>query len=139
MEEFPPIGRFKVLAKLGSGSYGDVFKVEDDGGRHFALKRIQGSAPKDAAKRFENEIWALRSLDHPSIPKFIERGEDNGQPFFVMTFCQGASLRRLHEQLCQDLAPCGVTRVPAVLGAVLNALVPTHERGSCHRDIKDEH
>jgi len=55
-----------------------VFRKDDV---EFALKWLRSDAERQGAYRFQNEIWALEKLDHPAIPKLIDRGEHDGCPY----------------------------------------------------------
>lgn len=129
-------GEFVKVGFLGAGSFGHVFHVRR-GDEEFALKWLKPDAEADARPRFENEAWALQALDHPVIPRFIDRGEHNGRPWLVMTLAHGISLRALHEKQVRERTPCGQMRVLDIMIAVLDALTYMHARDVYHRDVKD--
>src|SRR5713226_3638454 len=132
------VGNYKVLKRLGSGSFGETFQVTSPDDTEYALKLLRSGADKDARLRFLNEIWALKSLNHPVIPKFISEGEYDGRPYLVESLAQGKSLR---QQLAEQRGEGGASsqmRVLSIVIAVLDGLAHMHERGILHRDVKDD-
>jgi len=126
---------FENQGHLGTGSFGDVFRVRRDDGE-YALKWLHGAAPPEARARFENEAWALQTLAHPGIPRFIARGEHLGRPWLVMTLAAGCSLEDLWATQVAERAPGGQMRVLDITIAVLDALSYMHGRNIFHRDVK---
>ena len=99
-------GRYRLLARLGEGGMGSVYKVEDvtRPGRYLALKELLDDAtlPLEeraaAVKRFDDEIALLRRLHHPRIPSFEGHFLDRGQHYFLMALIPGVTLEDLQEQ-----------------------------------------
>ena len=99
-------GRYRLLARLGEGGMGSVYKVEDTTrpGRYLALKELLDDAtlPPDeraaAIKRFDDEIALLRRLRHPRIPSFEGHFLERGQHYFLMALIPGVTLEDLQAQ-----------------------------------------
>lgn len=142
MSSLPPIHpeefeEYRTEEYLGRGSYGDVFRVVRDD-KQYALKWLRNDVEADAAKRFENEIWALQQLHHPVVPEFVARGMNLDRPYAVMTLARGRSLRKVALEQAQESTLIGQVRILTITVAVLDALAHILGRGICHRDVKDD-
>src|SRR5258706_138212 len=84
------------------------------------------------AARLEREARTVSSLDHPHIYTLYDIAKHDGQPFLVMEFVEGQTLRAL---VGQELDIDALTRLVA---QVANALKAAHLAGVVHRDIKPE-
>lgn len=124
-------GRYLVRAKLGGGGMGTVYLAFDPN-----LKReVAVKAPKlDNAidvKRFLHEASAAAKVSHSHICPIYDSGEQDGIPYVVMKYIEGASLAEFlkHERMAPVRAVELVVKVALGLGAV-------HEKGIIHRDMK---
>lgn len=134
------IGRYEVVAELGRGSMGAVYKARDPQiGRTVAIKiiltaNLSADALEQYKQRFVREAQAAGQMSHPGIVTIHDIAEDaSGQPFLVMEFIEGIALDRL-------LVP-GAERMPLdrcldIGIQVAEALEYAHRRGVVHRDVK---
>jgi len=129
------IGNYKILAKIGKGGMGDIYKaLQEPLKRIVALKVLPPQLSRDPefAKRFEIEAKAISLLQHQNIVSIYEYGEDDGLRYFAMQFVDGVDLgRRLSEH---RLIP-----VPEVIDftrQICRALRYAHSCDIIHRDIK---
>jgi eukaryotic-like serine/threonine-protein kinase len=133
------IGRYEVLAELGQGAMGIVYKTRDPQLERIVaiktLRRDLGLPPEEYAdlrKRFYQEATAAGRLNHPSIVTIHDVVEIGDVPYIVMEFLDGRPLADLIASR-GSLPPAEAVRL---LGPVCAALDYAHAHGVVHRDIK---
>jgi tetratricopeptide (TPR) repeat protein len=134
LEQGAQLGAYEILAPLGAGGMGEVYRARDTRlGRHVAIKLIGERLAPDAAarKRFEREARAIAALSHPNIVALYDIGDHDGLTFAVMELLEG-------EPLDRRLARGGVSVAEAIdiAAAVADGIASAHARGVVHRDIK---
>lgn len=130
------LGRYRIIAELGRGAMGVVYKAEDPSlNRTVAIKTIlMGTQTEERAEyeaRFDQEAKAAGGLNHPNIVTIHDIGRDGELAYMAMELLDGVDLRELmkHGQLPLALA--------LDIGAqVAEGLAFAHEHGVVHRDIK---
>jgi len=127
------ISHYKILAKLGEGGMGVVYKAEDTKlKRTVALKFLSAIALGGEEKsRFLREAQAAAALNHPNICTIHAIDEVDGQMFIAMEFIEGQSLREKIEA-----GPLKIEEAIKFATQVADGLQAAHEKGITHRDIK---
>ena len=129
------IGNYRVLRRLGSGGFAEVYL-----GEHVylhtqaAIKLLSTRLAEDGLTHFQHEAQTIASLDHPHIVRVLDFGIQDQTPFLVMAYASGGTLRQHH--------PAGTRlTLPPLVDAVTqiaDALQYAHDRKIIHRDIKPE-
>ncbi|MFI5461092.1 MAG: protein kinase [Isosphaerales bacterium] len=121
----------EVLELLGRGGMGVVYRARQLAlGRQVALKMIQIRGDSRYAARLRAEASALARLQHPNIVQIHELGEHDGQPFLLLEYLDGGTLR----QRCGK--PQGPRAAASLVQTLADAIHSAHERGITHRDLK---
>ena len=134
------VSHYKILAKLGEGGMGVVYKAEDlKLTRTVALKFLpeqSGTATVDR-ERFIREARLAAALNHPNIATVFEisageaEAERPGQMFIAMEFVEGKTLREMI-----DAGPLKIDEAIRIAVQATEGLHAAHEKGVVHRDVK---
>src|ERR1700736_4827612 len=90
------IGAYQILAPLGAGAMGEVYRARDTRlGREVALKLLPASQTHDesAHELVEREARIVASLNHPNVLALYDIGMHNGAMYMVTELIDGESLR----------------------------------------------
>ena len=135
----PPhhLNRYEVLAELGRGAMGVVYKAQDPViDRTVAIKTIcleePGSESGAWRQRFYREAKSAGRLNHPNIVTIYDVGESEEVAYIAMEFLGGQSLREILDS-GTVLPPSTIAEIAA---QVADGLAFAHQRGVIHRDIK---
>jgi serine/threonine protein kinase len=88
------IGGYTVVAPLGSGGMGTVYRAVDGGGTAVALKLLHPHVGADAAvrARLMREVAALQRLRHPAVAAVLDAEADSTEAFLVTELVPGETL-----------------------------------------------
>src|SRR5262245_29870696 len=131
------IGAYTILALLGRGGMGVVYRARDERlRREVAIKVLPASFAHDAdrLRRFEQEAHATSAINHPNILTIYDIGAHEEAPFIVAELLEGAELR---EQLEPGALP--VRKALEYAQQIATGLAAAHEKGIVHRDLEPEH
>ncbi|MGW3495163.1 serine/threonine-protein kinase [Streptomyces sp. NPDC001020] len=133
-------GRYRLLAKLGHGGMGTVWRAKDETvDREVAVKepRVPDHLPEreqaNAYERMRREARAAARLDHPGVVNVHDVAVVDGRPWIVMELVRGRSLGDALQE-----GTLGVREAARTGLEVLGALEAAHEAGILHRDVKPD-
>nr|WP_147454058.1 Stk1 family PASTA domain-containing Ser/Thr kinase [Tessaracoccus antarcticus] len=129
--------RYEILAKLARGGMATVYRARDLRlMRTIAVKIMRRDLGEDDdfAAKFDHEARAAATLNHPAVVGVFDQGTAQGQPYIVMEFVEGETLRR---RISRE-APLRPEKALELIEPVVAALACAHESGLVHRDIKPE-
>jgi predicted Ser/Thr protein kinase/tetratricopeptide (TPR) repeat protein len=129
------IGKYQVVAKIGEGAMGEVYKARDPLlNRNVAIKTISASLAVDPQfkERFKREAQSAASLNHPNIVTVYEYGDDAGVTYIAMEFLEGVDLR----EAIRAKALGHLGRKLEVMEQISEGVASAHARGIVHRDLK---
>ncbi|TMA28552.1 MAG: hypothetical protein E6J78_05390 [Deltaproteobacteria bacterium] len=128
-------GRYVCQRELGRGGMGRVFVAHDlKIDRQVAVKILSpGPHGDDDLRRFELEVRAAGSLNHPGVLTVFDVGSHEGGPYMVTELLDGQTLRRT--LAAGPLRPHAAMDCAAQLA---HGLAAAHEKGIVHRDLKPE-
>ncbi len=129
---------YKILAKLGEGGMGVVYKAEDTRlERVVALKFLSSHAiaGDEEKKRFKREAKAAAALNHPNICHIYAIDEADEQLFIAMEFIEGKSLAEMVAGAYGG-SPLQIPDAINYATQIAAGLQAAHEKGITHRDIK---
>jgi Serine/threonine protein kinase len=133
--EIKRFGRYEIVAELGRGAMGVVYKARDPQiDRMVAVKTVSlfGQEPEEEKEfrlRFSNEAQAAGRLHHPGIVSVFDVGEDpdNRDPYIVLEYVSGESLQRILAR--EKKLP--LSRALKLAEELADALDYAHEQGVC--------
>src|SRR6266545_7277938 len=127
------LGAYEVLAPLGSGGMGEVYRACDTKlGRGVALKILPDAFAADPERlaRFEREAKTLASLNHPHIAAIYGFEKSAGAYALVMELVEGEDLS---QRIARGAVP--IDQALPIARQIAEALEAAHEQGIIHRDL----
>ena len=128
-------GKYRVESRLGTGSFGNVYKVRDADNHVYALKLLRlwdvpDEIHEELVKRFDMEYRVSNRIDSEYFVRSFDFGQVNGNPYFTMEFCHGGNLAQMGES--------ALNNINKIAHDILRGLHDLHRSGLVHRDLKPE-
>src|SRR3981189_568506 len=128
------LGPYEIVAPLGAGGMGEVYRARDTRLDHtVAIKILPAQFSSDPVRkqRFEREAKAISSLNHPHICVLFDVGHQDGTDYLVMECLEGETLAKRLEK-----GPLPFEQVLKFGRQIADALDKAHRSGVVHRDLK---
>ncbi len=132
-------GRYRVVAQLGRGGMGVVWRALDEVlGREVAVKELRtysdadGPELADLRLRMQREARAAARVRHPGVVAVHDVTEVDGRPLIVMELVDGPSL----EAVLRERGTLDAREAAGIGAKVMDALAAAHRAGVLHRDVK---
>ena len=135
LTELGQLGEYELLAKLGEGGMGSVYKAcQVRLGKTVALKVLPKDRTSDAraVARFEREMKAIGQLSHANIVQAVDARDIDSTTVLVMEYVDGLDLAKI----TKAVAPIGIADACELVRQTAVGLQYIHENGLVHRDIK---
>ena len=132
-----PWGDYELLAKVAEGGMGIVYKARSSRtGLVVAIKVMREKSRMNPVmlKRFEQEFRTASSVEHPNLVRALDFGDDQGVPYLVMEFVEGATLSSMVDR---D-GPILEAEAVRLIALVAQGLHRAHKKGIVHRDVKPD-
>ena len=128
-------GRYRIVARLGRGGMGEVFRAEDlTLEQEVALKFLPPEIASDPAalERFHAEVRVARQVSHPNVCRVFDIGMADTAPFITMEYVDGEDLSTLIRRVGRFAPDKGLE----ISRQICAGLAAAHEQGLLHRDLK---
>ena len=124
----------EIIRMIGEGGMSEVYLVQDNLDRQFALKTLSANLSRDSSfrERFKQEAKIMSTLHHPNIVQLHSYFEEEDMFCLVMEYVEGGSLK----DLIRDIGPIPEERALNIFTQMAEALSYAHDKGVIHRDIK---
>jgi serine/threonine-protein kinase len=135
LEMMERIGHYRIVAELGRGGMGVVYKAHEESLNRFVAIKVLGehlTEDPTQIERFIREAQSAASLSHPNIVQIYAVSEEDGRHYFVMEYVSGRSL----QQILRTKGPLEPEQVARIALQTASGLEAAHEKGIIHRDIK---
>jgi hypothetical protein len=128
------VGRFEVVARLGSGGMGRVYLARSESGERFALKMIHNIMASDPhfRRRFNREVVAAQRVTGSNTAALVDADPDGDPPWMAVEYVDGPTL----SQLIDSGGPLTLPSMVRLTSGMSQALLDIHGAGLVHRDLK---
>ncbi|GAB0097187.1 mitogen-activated protein kinase kinase kinase kinase 5 [Sergentomyia squamirostris] len=127
-----PQNEYELIQKIGSGTYGDVYKAKRLQSHDLAAIKVIKLEPGDDIQIIQQEIIMMRDCRHPNIIAYYGSYLRRDKLWICMEYCGGGSLQDIYNVT----GPLNEQQIAYMCRETLKGLAYLHSRGKMHRDIK---
>jgi Protein kinase domain len=126
-------GRFRIVALLGRGGMGAVYRADDLRlGQPVALKFVDLGSDALSVENLYHEVRVARQVSHPNVCRVHDVVEADGHRFIAMEYVDGEDLA----SLLRRIGRLPATKATDITREIASGLAAAHDRGVIHRDLK---
>ena len=140
MEVFKSKPNFKIIKKVGGGSFGLVYKVLDrNDNKFYAIKSVElNEQNKNNIKEVENETKILKEIKSNNVVRYIDCFYEEGTFNIIMEFCEYSDLRSFINNFKKQNKKIAESVIRLIITELTNGIKDIHSKNVIHRDLKPE-